>query len=315
MGRRAAFASPRHPHRPARDRVLRRPERGAATGPTGLARDLTVPSARTPAASAALHRNAAAAARVGTRMEEAPRRSAPPRDDDVISQERFDRYHRFARERGTSRVLYYVARVLLVPAFLIWFPPPALGSRARPVQGRAHRRLQPPQLPRPVRDRRAAALAAADAVRRQGRAVREALAGLAALSPRRLPDPPRPVGRDRHGHGADDRRARRHRDHLPRGHPDPHAARSGARSAASAASRSRPAPRCCRSRSRAPRRSAAAGASARARSACAPASRSPSRARSIPRRPSPRASPTASGRTSNCSGSGSAACRPCARRR
>src|SRR4051794_1147173 len=54
-------------------------------------------------------------------MEEAPRRSVPPRNDDVISQERFDRYHRFARERGTSRVLYYVARGFLTPAFLIWF--------------------------------------------------------------------------------------------------------------------------------------------------------------------------------------------------
>ena len=42
----------------------------------------------------------------------------------------------------------------------------------------------------------------------------------------------------RHG-----RRARRHRLHLPRGHPDPAAARSATPSAASAASRCRPAPR------------------------------------------------------------------------
>jgi glycerol-3-phosphate dehydrogenase (NAD(P)+) len=54
-------------------------------------------------------------------MEDQPRVSAPPRSDDVISDERFERYHRFAREKGTSRVLYYVARVILVPAFLIWF--------------------------------------------------------------------------------------------------------------------------------------------------------------------------------------------------
>src|SRR4051794_27407853 len=54
-------------------------------------------------------------------MEEAPRRSVPPRNDDVISQERFDRYHRFARERGTSRVLYYVARGFLTPFFLLYF--------------------------------------------------------------------------------------------------------------------------------------------------------------------------------------------------
>jgi glycerol-3-phosphate dehydrogenase (NAD(P)+) len=54
-------------------------------------------------------------------MEEGPRRSAAPRSDDVISQERFDRYHRFAREKGTSRVLYYLARLILQPGFLIWF--------------------------------------------------------------------------------------------------------------------------------------------------------------------------------------------------
>jgi 1-acyl-sn-glycerol-3-phosphate acyltransferase len=54
-------------------------------------------------------------------MDERPRASAPPRTDEVISQERFDRYHRFAREKGTSRLLYYLARLILVPAFLIWF--------------------------------------------------------------------------------------------------------------------------------------------------------------------------------------------------
>ncbi len=54
-------------------------------------------------------------------MDESPRRSAPPRHDDVISQERFERYHRFAREKGTSRVLYYFARVVLVPFFLVYF--------------------------------------------------------------------------------------------------------------------------------------------------------------------------------------------------
>ncbi len=54
-------------------------------------------------------------------MEEAPRRSAPPRNDDVISEERYERYHRFARERGTSRLLYYAARVVLLPFFLLYF--------------------------------------------------------------------------------------------------------------------------------------------------------------------------------------------------
>ena len=54
-------------------------------------------------------------------MDQGTRRSAPPRTDDVISDQRFERYHRFARERGTSRPLYYLARVVLVPFFLIWF--------------------------------------------------------------------------------------------------------------------------------------------------------------------------------------------------
>ena len=53
-------------------------------------------------------------------MEDQPWVSAPPRSDDVISDECFERYHRFARERGASRVLYYIARALLVPALLIW---------------------------------------------------------------------------------------------------------------------------------------------------------------------------------------------------
>src|SRR5918998_372477 len=54
-------------------------------------------------------------------MDEGQRRSAPPRRDAVISDERYERYHAFAREQGTSRVLYYVARIVLVPAALIWF--------------------------------------------------------------------------------------------------------------------------------------------------------------------------------------------------
>jgi 1-acyl-sn-glycerol-3-phosphate acyltransferase len=38
----------------------------------------------------------------------------------VISDERFERYHRFAREKGTSRVLYYGLRCILVPIFLVY---------------------------------------------------------------------------------------------------------------------------------------------------------------------------------------------------
>jgi glycerol-3-phosphate dehydrogenase (NAD(P)+) len=51
---------------------------------------------------------------------EAPRASAPPRQDAVISDERFERYHRFAREHGVNRGLYYLARAIIVPALLVW---------------------------------------------------------------------------------------------------------------------------------------------------------------------------------------------------
>ena len=54
-------------------------------------------------------------------MDDGQRRSAPPRTDAVISDERFQRYHRFAREKGVNLMLFYVARCLLVPAMLIWF--------------------------------------------------------------------------------------------------------------------------------------------------------------------------------------------------
>ncbi len=61
-------------------------------------------------------------------------KSAPARSDDVISQARFDAYHRFAREKGTSRVLYYLIRCIFTPFFLIWF-------RLRRT-GREHARLK-----------------------------------------------------------------------------------------------------------------------------------------------------------------------------
>ena len=64
-----------------------------------------------------------------------PRRSAPPRSDAVITDERFERYHRFAREKGTSRVLYYLLRSILVPAFLIWFRLQRIGREHARVKG------------------------------------------------------------------------------------------------------------------------------------------------------------------------------------
>src|SRR6478609_2617327 len=53
-------------------------------------------------------------------VNEGPRRSAPPRSDDVIGEERFHRYHAYAREHGVNRFLYLLARAILQPAFLIW---------------------------------------------------------------------------------------------------------------------------------------------------------------------------------------------------
>src|SRR5215213_1552552 len=63
------------------------------------------------------------------------RRSPPPRRDAVISDERFDRYHRFAREHGTNRLLFYAARGLLVPAMLVWFRLQRTGREHARVKG------------------------------------------------------------------------------------------------------------------------------------------------------------------------------------
>src|SRR5215475_12695855 len=52
---------------------------------------------------------------------DAPRASAPPRTDEVISEERFEGYHRYARERGVNPVLYLIARGMVVPLMLVWF--------------------------------------------------------------------------------------------------------------------------------------------------------------------------------------------------
>ncbi|UJA20683.1 NAD(P)-binding domain-containing protein [Thermoleophilia bacterium SCSIO 60948] len=68
-------------------------------------------------------------------MDEEPKRSAPPRRDDVISQERFDAYHAYAREHGVNRILYTVVRLLFVPFFLIWFRLQRTGREHAKVEG------------------------------------------------------------------------------------------------------------------------------------------------------------------------------------
>lgn len=68
-------------------------------------------------------------------MDEESKRSAPPRRDDVISQERFDAYHVYAREHGVNRLLYTVIRLLFVPFFLVWFRLSRTGREHAKVDG------------------------------------------------------------------------------------------------------------------------------------------------------------------------------------
>jgi 1-acyl-sn-glycerol-3-phosphate acyltransferase len=67
-------------------------------------------------------------------MEDRPRASAPPRADDVIPEERFQRYHAFAREHGVNRFVYTVVRCFCLPFFLVWF--------RLDRQGREHARMK-----------------------------------------------------------------------------------------------------------------------------------------------------------------------------
>src|SRR5437763_3395894 len=53
-------------------------------------------------------------------MDEGVPRSAPPRTDAVISDERFRRYHEYARRHGVNPLLSLLARAILQPAFHVW---------------------------------------------------------------------------------------------------------------------------------------------------------------------------------------------------
>jgi glycerol-3-phosphate dehydrogenase (NAD(P)+) len=69
-------------------------------------------------------------------MDDGPQRSAPPRSDRVISDERFQRYHDYARRHGVNCVLYVIARAILQPAFWIWFRLSRTGrEHLRGIQG------------------------------------------------------------------------------------------------------------------------------------------------------------------------------------
>ena len=58
---------------------------------------------------------------------------------------------------GVNPFLYWTLRAILVPAFLVYFRMQRIGREHLPTQRPAAARLQPPQLPRPVRDRHARA--------------------------------------------------------------------------------------------------------------------------------------------------------------
>jgi glycerol-3-phosphate dehydrogenase (NAD(P)+) len=66
---------------------------------------------------------------------DAPRASAPPRTDEVISEERFERYHRYARERGVNPFLYIIVRGLVVPCMLVWLRLARYGREHARVKG------------------------------------------------------------------------------------------------------------------------------------------------------------------------------------
>ena len=155
-------------------------------------------------------------------MDEGQRRSAPPRADEVISEERFQRYHAYARRRGVNWPLYLLARLILQPAFRVWLRLSRVGrEHLRGIEGGViiasnHRSFLDPfvigcTLPwrRPMQYVAKVEL------------FESALARVDPLPGRGLPHPARAVGRDRDGDRAPRPRPRRHRLHLPRGDAHP----------------------------------------------------------------------------------------------
>ncbi len=61
-------------------------------------------------------------------------------------------YHERTRRRGVYTPVYWLARMIVKPAILIYFRLRRLGREHIP-EGRSDPRGQPPQLPRSVRDR------------------------------------------------------------------------------------------------------------------------------------------------------------------
>ena len=171
--------------------------------------------------------------------------SRPSMTRQATSGAQLDGFRERSLNRGVNPLIYWTLRALLVPFFLIYLRMQRIGREHLPQQRPAASGVQPPQLPRPVRDRHART--PPGLLLGQARAVREALAGVDPERARRLSGRPRRGRSRRDGHRARDPRARRLRRPLPRGHADAHRAARRIRAAASAASRSRAACRSCRS--------------------------------------------------------------------
>ncbi len=69
-------------------------------------------------------------------MDEVLRRSAPPRTDGVISEERFQRYHAYARRHGVNWPLYLLARLIIQPVVWLWLRLSRVGrEHVRGIEG------------------------------------------------------------------------------------------------------------------------------------------------------------------------------------
>jgi glycerol-3-phosphate dehydrogenase (NAD(P)+) len=67
--------------------------------------------------------------------EERPRRAPQTGASDRIGADRISAYHDYTRTKGVNWVIYFVARLLLQPAFLIWFRLKRLGKEHARVDG------------------------------------------------------------------------------------------------------------------------------------------------------------------------------------
>ncbi len=71
-----------------------------------------------------------------------------------VTAERLAGYHAYTRKHSVNWALYILARIFMTPSSSSTSATPRTGREHARAQGRADRRRQPPQLPRPLRDRR-----------------------------------------------------------------------------------------------------------------------------------------------------------------